>query len=239
MAENNQILATDFLCPKGGSAWTEAKDEPLLGVLFQSALGAVFPSDARGTAQPAASFAHAGTGAQAADYGPASKKRRYDYCVLFRRADQDQVQQDLGEFFGPGAEKYLAVYEKMRARNMAYAPFTSNWTVFFTGFPWFFYRRMYLAGSLIIFLPVLAAYLFGSAGNIGIGVVLAVLANSQYVLSGMRRLLKADALGLAGEERQEYLRRAGGVSVVAAVLASMLFASMAAVVIIGLYLKHH
>jgi hypothetical protein len=220
MAENNQIVATDFLWPEGGSAWTEAKDEPLLGVLFQS--------DAQGTAQPAASSAHAGTGVRADDYR-----------ALFRRAHQDQIQQDLGAFFGPRAEKYLAVYEKMRSRNMTYAPFTANWTVFFTSFPWFFYRRMYLAGSLIIFLPLLAAYLFGSAGNIGIGVVLAVLANSQYVLSGMRRMLKADALGLAGEERQEYLRRAGGVSVVAGVLASILFVTMVAVAILGLYLKDH
>lgn len=83
MAENNQIVATDFLCPKGGSAWTEAKDEPQLGVLFQS--------DAQGAVRPAASTAHAGTGVQAADCGPTSKKRRYDYRALFQRTDQDQV----------------------------------------------------------------------------------------------------------------------------------------------------
>jgi hypothetical protein len=199
----------------------------------------LFQPDAQGATQPAAPAAHAGTSVQAASYGPASKKSRHDYRALFQRADQDQVRQDLGAFFGPRAGKYLAVYEKMRSRNKMYAPVAFNWTVFFTSYPWFFYRRMYLAGALIIFLPMLAAYLFGFAGNAGFGAGLAVLANSQYVLSGMRRLLKADALGLAGEERQEYLRRAGGVSVVAGVLASISYAAIIALAILGVYLEHH
>jgi hypothetical protein len=225
MADNDQIVATDFLCPTGGSVWTQAKDEPLLGLLFRS--------EAQGTTQPAAPSAHAGTSVPAADYSPGSKKRRYDYRALFQRADQDQVRQDLGVFFGPRADKYLAVYEQMRSRNKTHAPFSFNSPVFFTGFPWFFYRRMYLVGSLVIFLPLLAAYLFGFAGNVGFGAGLAVLANGQYVLCGMRRLLKADALGLAGEERQEYLRRAGGVSVVAGVLASILFVAAVALAVLG------
>jgi TM2 domain-containing membrane protein YozV len=36
MIEKGQILDSDFLCPEGGSAWTQAKKEPLLGALFQT-----------------------------------------------------------------------------------------------------------------------------------------------------------------------------------------------------------
>lgn len=36
MVEKNQIHETDFLCPDGGSAWTQAKNEPLLGALFRA-----------------------------------------------------------------------------------------------------------------------------------------------------------------------------------------------------------
>jgi len=35
MAEKAQVLDSDFLCPEGGNAWTQAKNEPLLGALFR------------------------------------------------------------------------------------------------------------------------------------------------------------------------------------------------------------
>jgi TM2 domain-containing membrane protein YozV len=35
MIEKGQILDSDFLCPEGGTAWTQAKKDPLLGALFQ------------------------------------------------------------------------------------------------------------------------------------------------------------------------------------------------------------
>jgi TM2 domain-containing membrane protein YozV len=36
MVEKGQIVETDFLCVEGGTAWTQAKNEPLLGALFRS-----------------------------------------------------------------------------------------------------------------------------------------------------------------------------------------------------------
>lgn len=36
MVEKGQIHETDFLCPDGGSTWTQAKSEPLLGALFRA-----------------------------------------------------------------------------------------------------------------------------------------------------------------------------------------------------------
>jgi TM2 domain-containing membrane protein YozV len=34
MIGKGQIVDSDFLCPEGGNAWTQAKNEPLLGALF-------------------------------------------------------------------------------------------------------------------------------------------------------------------------------------------------------------
>lgn len=36
MVEKGQITETDFLCPEGGNAWAQAKNEPLLGSLFRA-----------------------------------------------------------------------------------------------------------------------------------------------------------------------------------------------------------
>jgi hypothetical protein len=165
-------------------------------------------------------------------------KFRQDYSALFQRSDQDQIRDDLRTFFGPRADKYLAIYERMRTGNKSYAP-GWNWVVFFTMFPWYFYRKMYIFGSLSIFLPPLAGYLFGLTGNAGLVGALAVSANSQYVQSAMKRLQKADELGLIGERRQKYLQRAGGVSIVAGTLTGILFALMIALLVLSLYLEHH
>lgn len=37
MAEKGQITDSDFLCPEGGNAWVQAKNEPLLGAMFRKA----------------------------------------------------------------------------------------------------------------------------------------------------------------------------------------------------------
>ena len=45
-------------------------------------------------------------------------------------------------------------------------------------------------------------------------------------------------MGLAGQDREDYLRRAGGVSVVAGVLSGALFALMFAALLFSAYLAH-
>jgi hypothetical protein len=36
MVEQRQIVESDFVCPDGGSAWVQAKNDPILGTLFQN-----------------------------------------------------------------------------------------------------------------------------------------------------------------------------------------------------------
>ena len=95
------------------------------------------------------------------------------YSKLFDEADQNRIRADLSVFFGPNADTFLETYEKMRSetgtrRNM---PKTWSWPVFLGSFVWFFYRKMYAYGAIIILLPIILGYLFASASGGGSMVV--------------------------------------------------------------------
>jgi hypothetical protein len=105
-----------------------------------------------------------------------------------------------------------------------------SWPVFFGSFTWFFYRKMYLYGAMLIFLPIIFAYLFGSAGG-SVPIIFAVWAKGWYVRAGLERIIKADRLGLTDAERSDYLQRAGGVSVPAGIFAGFVYACLLALVI--------
>jgi Protein of unknown function (DUF2628) len=136
--------------------------------------------------------------------------------ALFQRADQESIREDLREFFGPRAEKYLAIYDKMRAANKSHAV-SWNWAAFFATYTWFFYRKMYLFGVCLIVIQFAVSFVFGIYGMVAYAAALTVGGKSQYVLWAMKKLDEADARGLVGKERQDYLRRMGGVSVVAGI----------------------
>src|ERR1043165_6334505 len=74
------------------------------------------------------------------------------YLALFENADQDRIRSDLRTFFGPRADYYLSIYEKMRTQASGGQAFvwTWHWSVFLTTFPWFFYRKMYAMGAAVI-----------------------------------------------------------------------------------------
>jgi hypothetical protein len=158
---------------------------------------------------------------------------RKSIISLLDDPDQDSIRADLKTFFGPRADVYLAVYEKMRGGTggRRLSPSTWSWPAFFGSFVWFFYRKMYIVGAVLILAPMIFAYLFGSAGGGGWAVVISMFAKGPYVQHGLRRILKADSLGLHGLERSEYLERAGGLSVVAGGFAGLLYVSMLGLVI--------
>jgi hypothetical protein len=122
----------------------------------------------------------------------------------------------------------------MRAANKPYVV-TWSWPVFLTIFAWHFYRKMYLIGAILILMQFVLVYSFGIYGFVAFA-GLATSGKTQYVLSAMKRLEKAEALGIVGNKRQDYLRRAGGVSVLAGALAGTFQGALAALTIYGLYL---
>jgi hypothetical protein len=147
--------------------------------------------------------------------------------LIQQEQNQERVRSELAIFFGPRSDAYLKVYEKIRFRTdgRKIFPMTWSWPVFFGGFTWFFYRKMYGAGAAIIVVPIVVVLLFGSAGS-GALIAFVLTAKSTYVYSALQRVLKADSLGLSGAERSDYLRRAGGVSSVAGGLAGVLYVAM-------------
>lgn len=148
--------------------------------------------------------------------------------------DQQRVLADLSSFFGPRADRFLTLYDKMRERPLKkrLGVWSWNWMVFFAPFVWFFYRKQYLLGAAVLLTPIVLSVLIGGAGA-GATVAFAMWANCWYVYGGLKRIAKADALGLAGEERAAYLQRAGGVSMVGGGIAGFLYLALLGLAILG------
>jgi hypothetical protein len=165
-------------------------------------------------------------------------KKKPSFFDLFDAADQDRIRADLSTFFGPNADAFLQTYEKMRAApsKKRAAQRAWCWPAFFGSFTWFFYRKMYAYGAMIIFLPVVFAYLFGTASG-ATWILFAMWAKTWYVNYGLGRIFKADKLELSGAERTDYLRRAGGVSLPAGIFAGVIYASMLALVILAFIVR--
>jgi hypothetical protein len=151
------------------------------------------------------------------------------YSEFFDSEDQARIRSELSLFFGPNADVFLNTYEKMRAGkdSQRIFPRTWCWPAFFGSFTWYFYRKMYLFGAALIFIPLIAGYLLGSAGT-GAAIVFVIGAKGWYVNSGLSRIGKADKLGLTGAERADYLQRAGGVSWPAGIFAGLIYGSLIA-----------
>ena len=96
---------------------------------------------------------------------------------------------------------------------------------------------MYAYGAMLIFLPLIFGYLFGSAGSTT-SILFAMWAKGFYVKYGLERISKADKLGLTGTERTDYLQRAGGVSLAAGIFASLIYVSMLAVLLLAIIARH-
>lgn len=164
-----------------------------------------------------------------------TKQRRF-LRAFYENDDQDRIRADLATFFGPRSDLYLAFYEKMRIQDGWASGW--SWPVFFGSFIWFFYRKMYIWGASLILAPIVLALLFPSLSG-GAFVYFAVAAKPIYVHAALKRIKKADELGLSGAERTDYLQRAGGVSRIAGLLAGVLFAALLVLLVSGLATKHH
>ena len=164
------------------------------------------------------------------------QRRPSKYSELFDAYDQTRVRADLTTFFGPNADVFLATYEKMRAQPplRRLSARTWSWPVFLGSFTWFFYRKMYGYGAIVIFLPLIFSYLFGSVGA-GMSAIFAISAKKWYVVHALGRICKADEQSLTGTERTDYLQRAGGVSLPAGIFAGLIYGLALLVLGLALY----
>ncbi len=164
--------------------------------------------------------------------------KRLPYPPQLDLPNQDSIRADLAIFFGPNADRYLEVYAGMRFPGKG----KWNWAAFLLTFVWFFYRKMYAYGAVILFAPPLIAYLFGMTGGGGWAAMWIMSARSSmrlYVDRALDRIAKADQLGLTGADRFDYLQRAGGVSLTAGVFAGVIYALLVGLVAAAVLARHH
>jgi Protein of unknown function (DUF2628) len=152
---------------------------------------------------------------------------------IFERPDQGRVRADLATFFGPQAETYLRIYDKMRANSKNWV-MSWSWSGFLAPIVWLFYRKLYLYGALCIVVPLVLAFVFDLSAGSSIAVVIGMSAKAWYVGAGLQRIAKADELGLLDKERRDYLRRAGGVSTIAGVLVGIAYAAIIVLIIFSI-----
>jgi hypothetical protein len=169
--------------------------------------------------------------------------RKSATLALLSNENHERVLVDLGIFFGLRSEAYIKIFEEMRPKpgvassSRSSFPRSWSWPTFLLSFVWFFYRKMYLIGAIAILVPVVLSLLLPGAGSAGAYAGLALAAKPMYVQSALGRIAKADALGLSGRERAEYLKRGGGVSWPAGVAAGVLYALFLALAIYAAVMK--
>ncbi len=84
--------------------------------------------------------------------------------------------------------------------------------------PWFFYRKMYIAGAVSLLAGFMLA-IHAPLALLAFALLKGIAAQPLYRRFVRSRIAKADARALAGTDRQDYLRRAGGTSPTAAIFA--------------------
>lgn len=175
------------------------------------------------------------TGARTAAPGQKQAPKNPRTPLLWDENHQ-RVTADLRVFFGPRPDPYINVFEDMRLKQ-SLSVIRLSWPALLFSFVWFFYRKMYVVGAIAILVPIVVALLFPGVALTGAYIGLSMAARPTYVQSALKRISKADALGLAGSERVEYLRRAGGVSLAAGILAGVLYALLLALIVYVNFVK--
>jgi hypothetical protein len=146
-------------------------------------------------------------------------------------------------FYGRNADKFLAYYYEERDFAIARAGVKKpigvmdrmNYAALFFPIAWYFYRRMYLYGALIVLAPIVIAMLFPSfstSGNFGIAMALALMSNQVYFYYARQRITRIEKrVDLSPQARDDLIRRAGGVSIFGAILGGALTAAVFIIII--------
>jgi hypothetical protein len=132
---------------------------------------------------------------------------------------------EVAVFMGPNAERFHGAWSQTRDKVLAGRggmAFGFCWPAFLFGFAWFFYRRMWLAGQLLIVVPLALALLVDSPGaSIGTTVAIALFAKSLYAQHAVAKVAAASERSVSEAEPAA----AGGVSIPGAAIGGLILAS--------------
>lgn len=146
---------------------------------------------------------------------------------------------DVAIFLGPNADRFLAVWqrtrEKLLAKGMGNAAGWS-WSAFVFSFAWFFYRKQWAAGVVLIAAPLTIVYFGASAGGgVGVGIVMAIYAQSFLLQDAVLKIARIRSRGGGDAE----IAAAGGVSRIGGLVGGIIWLLSAAAVIASIVLRVH
>jgi hypothetical protein len=139
---------------------------------------------------------------------------------------------DLRAFFGSNAARYLATYHALTDNPGRFLVRGWSWAILIGSFAWFFYRKCYAVGAVALAVPAMLSLLHYETLATLVPVGFAIYGKSLYVQSALVQIRRADELDLDGRERAEFLRLAGGVSILGGTIGAVLYVTLLAVMAI-------
>ncbi len=150
-------------------------------------------------------------------------------------------ERDLALFIGRRAAPFLRTY--WRGGGPLSGPFllrsfalSWSWPAFLIPVPWLLYRKMYaIAFGYVAVIVLLGLSAPGAATSTGaaFSILMGLIGKGLYLQHALRRLRRADTRGLTGAQRDDYLQRAGGVSMAAATYGTLFVLSIIALAIVS------
>lgn len=140
----------------------------------------------------------------------------------------DTPWEDVAAYIGPNAEKFRKVWEKQRGRILEKGygnTWSFCWGAFLLSYVWFFYRKQWLAGAMLLGLPIIIAVLFPTVteGLGGVAIIIALMGKSLYLQDAMPKIAKIRAAAPDDAARHAVLAAAGGTSKLAAIISGVVF----------------
>lgn len=147
---------------------------------------------------------------------------------------------DVAAYIGPNAEKFRAVWEKQRAviaKKGSGIAWGFCWPVFFFSFVWFFARKQYLMGAILVAFPIILYWIVPSATSSlgGVGIAIAMMAKSFYLQDAMAKIAKIVAALPPNADREHALAQAGGLSLPAAGISGLFYAAIVAITVMSVW----
>ena len=169
------------------------------------------------------------------------------YLAFLADPNQEARYAELRDFFGPNADKFLPVYEKLRASTpqvTGQRPKSQLFgggfepAAFFLGPVWFFYRKMWLIAWLIVGLMVVLAFIPFRAVGMVLGITLATMAHRVYVQHAVQKLVALHASNAV--VTPALVQAAGGVSKPAGITSGVIYGILWLLAVISIiYLASH
>ncbi len=148
-------------------------------------------------------------------------------------ADEQERRRCLELFLGEGKNKYLAFYDKHYRDGSVHGSATSwHWPAFLIALPWLWYRKLFVWGFGLLFTSFAIGLLLPEEFplflvTIAIAVGFGLYANRICVDQALKRIREISDMNLSLEEKDSYIKKAGGTSTPAALLGLAVVLSIA------------